>query len=296
VAAAVQLARHGIAPLVFERAEPGGLLRTAWLVENLPGFPGGLPGPELADLLARQLRASGAEVVGSEVVSLGLAEGVLACGTDSGDFLFRAVIVASGTRPRPVTGVDIAPDASEWIFREVGELWGVEGKSIAIVGGGDAAFDYAQGLCNENDVTIVMRGARARCLPLLEERARSCGRVTLRTRTRVASVSVAEGGGLLLAAEVDGPGGAREELASDYLVLAMGREPNDWFLSQELRRSEEELCARGELVFAGDVRSGIFRQASIAAGQGTQAAMKVARMLSDRSEAGATQKANGGVR
>jgi thioredoxin reductase len=141
-----------------------------------------------------------------------------------------------------------------------------------------------------------MRATQARCLPLLEERARACGRVTVRTRTRVTSVSAAEGGGLLLSAQVEDPGGAPEELAADYLVLAIGREPDDGFLSNELRRGGEELCARGELVFAGDVRSGIFRQVSIAAGQGTHAAMKVSRMLRDRAEADAGQEADGGAR
>ncbi len=283
VAAAVQLARHGVRPVVFESGPIGGLLRTAWRVENFPGFPRGVSGPDLAGLLDEQLRASGAELVREKVASLDREDEVLVVRTGGLDVRLRAVIVASGTRPREVTDPEIPLDARDRVLREVDELRGMRGAHVAVVGGGDAAFDYALGLSEENDVTILIRGNRTRCLPLLAARARSRERVTVRMMTRVTAVARGSGRPLRLTSLSDGGNGGsvRGDLHVDYLVLAVGREPDDGFLSEELRRDAAALEVRRELLFAGDVRNGIFRQASIAAGQGTHAAMKVAAMLRD---------------
>ena len=268
---------------MFEKGPAGGLLRTAWRVENFPGFPGGISGPDLAGLLEEQLRASGAEVVREEVASLDREGELLVIRTGRRGVQFRAVIVASGTRPRNVGDLEIPPEVRDRVFREVGELWGVAGARVAVVGGGDAAFDYALGLSEKNDVTILVRGSSTRCLPLLATRARSRERVTVKMLTRITAVVRESGGRLRLTSlSDDGDGGrVRGDLHADYLVLAVGREPDDAFLSEEVRRDVPALEARRELFFTGDVRNGILRQASIAAGQGTHAAMSVAAMLRD---------------
>ncbi len=294
IAAAVQLARHGVMPVVFERGKAGGLLRTAWRVENFPGFPGGVSGTDLARLLDEQLRASGAELVHEEVESLERENGLLVCRTAGAALRFGAVIVASGTRPRPVTGIEIAEDARARVFDEAAGLRGVSGAVIAVVGGGDAAFDYALGLSETNDVTILVRGGSTRCLPLLESRARA--RVTVKLQTQLTAAALETGGKLRLTSVSSRAGGVRKDFDADYLVLAAGREPDDGFLSEELRLNAHTLEARRELLFAGDVRSGIFRQASIAAGQGTHAAMKVAAMLRDGAGADADPGKKGGAR
>ncbi|MFH1690004.1 MAG: NAD(P)/FAD-dependent oxidoreductase [Candidatus Eisenbacteria bacterium] len=282
IAAAVQLARHGVRPVVFEKGLTGGLLRTAWRVENFPGFPGGISGPDLAGFLDEQLCASGAQLIDEEVALLDREDGLLVCRTGGGALRFGAVIVASGTRPRRVIDIDVSEDARERIFHEAGELRGVAGARIVVVGGGDAAFDYALGLSEENDVTILIRGGSARCLPLLESRSRSRERVTVRVQTRLTAIALETGGRLkLTSVSPSAAGGVRKDTAADYVVLAAGREPDDGFLSEEVRLNAPTFEARRELLFAGDVRSGIFRQASIAAGQGTHAAMKVAAMLRD---------------
>ena len=303
IAAAVQLGRHGLRPLVFERGTPGGLLRTAWRVENFPGFPRAIRGPELARLLADQLRASGAELVRDEVVSLDRDGELFLCSVGGRTLSFAAVVVASGTKPRLAEGLDVSDEARASVFREVEELWGVEGSRIVVVGGGDAAFDYTIGLAEKNDVTIVLRGKSARCLPALESRAKALENVTVRTCIRLTSVGMGGDGRLRLSGLRecdDGDSAGREgtrggiareaasdwldtdSLEADYLVLAVGREPDDGFLSERVRSGFPGLAAGGGLLFAGDVRNGIFRQASIAAGQGTEAAMKVAASLRER--------------
>lgn len=275
VAAAVQLARYGIRPLVYERGTVGGLLRTASLIENHPGFPRGIRGPELAALLSEQLAASGAELVGSEVIALERQGELFRVKTTGGSSAARAVIVASGTRPRAPLDPVVSREAEERVFYESRELWGTSGARIAIIGGGDAAFDYALGLCSTNDLTVLIRGNAPRGLPLLVSRARSSERIDVRTGTRVVGIASRPEGGLRLA--LSGP---TEELDADYVLVAVGREPEDAFLSDELKEPPAATSGDGDrLHFAGDVRSGIFRQASIAAGQGTLAAMRVAAAL-----------------
>ena len=283
IAAAVQLARHGVRTVVFEKGSTGGLLRTAWRVENFPGFPGGISGPDLAGLLEEQLRASQAELVREEVESLDRDEELLIVRTGGRTVRFRAVIVASGTRPRDVMDPEIPPDARDRIFREVDGLRGVRGAHVAVIGGGDAAFDYAMSLSEENDVTVLVRGNSTRCLPALATMARSRERMTVKMLTRITAVAREPGGRLRLTSLSNGGdgGGARGGLHADYLVLAVGRDPDDGFVSEELLRDAPALEARRELLFAGDVANGIFRQASIAAGQGTHAAMRVATMLKE---------------
>jgi thioredoxin reductase len=288
IAAAVQLARHGVRAVVFERGSIGGLLRTAWRVENFPGFPGGVSGPALAGLLGEQLRASGVELVREEVASLNREGELLVVRTDGRGVRCGAVIVASGTRPREVTDPEVPPDVRDRVFREVDELRGVRGAHVAVIGGGDAAFDYAMSLSEENDVTVLVRASSTRCLPILATKARSRRRVTVKALTRISAVAKGSGGRLRLTSVSEGGDGesVSADIDADYLVMAVGREPDDGFLSEELRRDAPGLEERGELLFAGDVVTGIFRQASIAAGQGTHAAMKVAAMLREKLGAG----------
>jgi thioredoxin reductase len=234
-------------------------------------------------------------VVRAEVASLDREEEFLIVRTNGRGVRCRAVIVASGTRPRDVTDPDIPPDAKDRVFREVNELRGVRGAHVAVIGGGDAAFDYAMSLSEKNDVTVLVRGNSTRCLPILATRARSRKRVTVRMLTRITAVAKGSGGRLRLTSLSEGGdgGSVRADLDADYLVLAVGREPDDGFLSEELRRDAPTLGERRELLFAGDVVNGIFRQASIAAGQGTHAAMKVAAMLRENVGAGVGSEETG---
>jgi thioredoxin reductase len=325
IAAAVQLRRHGIEPIVYERGDPGGLLREAWLVENYPGFPRGIAGAELADLMAEQLRRTGVDLMSEEVTSLERAGQVLTDGpgrrgaetgtaaeaagfvltTPKGSRRFAAVIAASGTSPRCDHGIPIEESVRRRVLRGVRALRDVTHRRIAVVGGGDAAFDYAVGLAGRNAVTILVRSETSACIPLLAERVAACD-IDIRHRTEVRSIEEGATDALRLVCD---SGGSELELDCDYAVLAVGREPGLEFLGRELMRAVGRevgveprggsphtsdavtpgtprardamsgLDRGGGLFLAGDVVSGRCRQTAIAVGQGVMCAMKAAALL-----------------
>ena len=101
MATAIQLKRHGIDGLLLERDELGGLLWNAKRVENYPGFPGGISGPELVGLIKRQFCETGCRFSFEELRRLGRRNGVFALETGDKTFSSEVVVVATGTRPRP---------------------------------------------------------------------------------------------------------------------------------------------------------------------------------------------------
>jgi thioredoxin reductase len=173
---------------------------------------------------------------------------------------------------------------------------------VAVVGGGDAAFDYAVGLSRHNDVTVLIRSDTVRCIPLLRERALAADSIEILWSTAVLSVVLGSDDPLRLVCDSDG---SEYVLPCDYAILAVGRKPDLAFLSPELQRRAHEFehgargfpgCARGlqrtgcdhvrhgpqhdgRLFFAGDVVGGRCRQAAIAVGQGAMCAMQVAAVL-----------------
>jgi len=272
IAAAIQLKRYGIEPSILEKSHIGGLLVNANLVENYPGFPGGISGADLVKLFDSQLREVGVAVQFSEVLHLDHQESFI-IETEGGKLYSRIAVVASGTRPRRFTGVEIPPEAAERVFYEVHPIAGVNGKRIAIIGAGDAAFDYALNLGRQNEVTILNRGQKKRCLPLLVERAERCLGISYRENTVIAAIKGWRHG---LVLDIKGPAG-KWELSADYVIFAIGRVSQLDYFSERLTKMASELEERGLLYFVGDVKNDIYRQSSIAVGDGVHTAMKIYR-------------------
>lgn len=275
MAAALQLKRSGIEPLLLERERVGGLLLNANLVENYPGFPQGISGIKLAQLFEAQLARWGVEPHFEEVLQLDHDGGAFRLETDKRRITAGIVILASGTKPKEFTDCTISKEAMERIFYEVYPLRGVEKMTIAIVGGGDAAFDYALNLARRNDVHILNRSAQTRCLPLLWERAKVAPRVSYHANTAITAIE-RSGAGLLLRLVTSRE---RWTLRADYAIFAIGRVPQLDFLTLGLRERLEQLQARGLLHLVGDVHRGVYRQTAIAVGDGLKAAMKVYHQL-----------------
>jgi len=276
LAAAIQLKRYGITPRIFEKDAIGGLLRNANLVENYPGFPGGIAGRDLVRLFENQFRELSLQATYEEVLLLDHRSGLFYARTDRAEYRGRIALIASGTRPRAMTTPE-TPDALQGkIFYEIFPLLDRRGLEIVILGAGDAAFDYALNLARSNRVSILNRGAARRCLPLLWERTRLEPSIRYYANTTVLEI------------EADGPERLRLECRRpeerltfhpNALIAAFGRDPRLDFLAEGLRALASQLEVEGLLYFIGDVANGIYRQTSIAVGNGVQAAMKVYQKL-----------------
>ncbi len=286
ITAAIQLKRYGLEPLLLERRELGGLLWNANLVENYPGFPNGVRGEKLIGLMKKQIKRLGVNVKREEVTDVEFEGEKFVVTTKNVKRKCEFLIVASGTKSKPVPDI-IAPEARGRVFTEVWPLLGFDRKTVVIVGAGDAAFDYALNLSKKgNFVTILNRGETVKCLGLLFERAARESLIRYRAGVAVREIKTDETTDRLKLAlsEVEGvkceARGGEELIEADYILFAIGREPNLDFLSEEVERHKEELVAAGRLYFVGDVKNELYRQVAIAAGDGLRAAMQIYSVVS----------------
>ncbi len=278
LAAAIQLKRYGFTPFIFERDAVGGLLRNANLVENYPGFPAGISGQALVKLMKEQARRIGLEITFQEVQELSYLNEHFLVKTPHRVAAFNIVLIASGTRPRINREVLIPEKLQAHVFYEVYPLLHLVGKQIAILGAGDAAFDYALNLSRRNQVILLNRSSQIRCLPLLFERVAQTSRVQYCDNIKILAVRESLLSGLEL--ECEGSTGQVSYLI-DKLIFAIGREPQTTFLSSSICPITRDLEEQGRLFFIGDVRNERYRQTSIAVGNGVLAAMKIYQSLQE---------------
>lgn len=269
LATAIQLQRYDINFTIVEKDHIGGLLWNANLVENYPGFPRGISGPKLINLIVKQLNFIDVPIT-RDMIKFVKWEGdnYIIRGRDT--YRPKILVVASGTKPKPIH-IMIPDVARNRVFRDVVPLLGVRNKTILIVGAGDAAFDHALNLTkNGNSVTILNRGKQVKCLELLKNRADADPRILYRTNLSVKQIVFDQNESRLIVRCDSG-----ESLDADYLIFAVGREPQLDFLTSSVQENEQMLRAHGRLYFIGDVCNGTLRQTAIAAGDGLRAAMQI---------------------
>lgn len=279
LAAAMQLQRYGLIPRLFEHSRPGGLLWNANRVENYPGFPGGISGSDLARTFLKQME--GLKITHESVVELTWKEGVFHAKTPHNTYQARVAVIASGTRPRALTGFIIPQELLANVVYEVVNLLESAGKRMVIVGGGDAAFDYAINMARKNSVIILNRNEQVKCLPRLLDQALTCQNITYRPSTAVIKVDVCPEGGMVV--ECSSPCGMME-FPADYLVGAIGREPQMDFVSASLMERSADFEKMGILHFVGDVKNGMFRQVALAVGDGIRAGMLIYQTLKENAD------------
>jgi thioredoxin reductase (NADPH) len=284
MAAAIYLQRAGLEPVLLERSEPGGLLRSANWVENYPGFPDGIKGQDLATRFKDQLRQVGAKVTSTEVRSVKRMRWGFQIKSRLEDRISRAVILATGTRPAKVAIKGATEFAGKRVFSELHELPSpLKGKRVIIVGGGDAAFDYALGLRDRGAQILVVSRSEPCCLSLLRDRTEALGiEVVIGASPKAVRRSK---DGLVITCDAEA---SEVELTGDMLLMACGRVPNIEVLSPSLRRDIRasgkgfpETRIRG-LYLAGDVVRDKQRQTGIAVGDGIRAAMLAEEYLGGR--------------
>ena len=266
VAAAVQLRRYGFAVDVFEKNTVGGLARNANLIENLPPFHKGISGKHYARLLKKNLLAYIDNPIYEEVESIEYRANQFAIITDSAIRKYDIAIIASGTKPNSPS---ISLPESDRIFYEVAAMPKAEGENIIIIGAGDAAFDYALNLANHggNYIKIMNRNDKLKCLPLLFNRVKANSKIEYIENCELQAVeSLANG--LIINTNTG-------KFTCYYLLFAIGRSENRSFIRKSVLINEMMLINDKRLHYIGDVINGLYRQISIATGDGVRAAMEI---------------------
>ena len=278
LATALQLERYGINPLIIEQERVGGVLHNANLVENYPGFPGGISGPELVNLFAEQVKSYALRIKNARAEKLDYVNNQFQCSVEQLVVQSRIAVIASGTKPRLFNELSIPTEVQNRVFYEIYTLLDVSEKRVAIVGAGDAAFDYALNLGQHNEILVLNRGTKISCLPLLWERALLIPRIQYYQEISIFQISPAPSERMLLGCKT--PNGS-EAFVVDYLIGAIGRDPNLDFISGQFAEKAIQLESSGELYYVGDVVNSLYRQTAIAVGDGILTAMKIYKHLKE---------------
>ncbi|MGB9722124.1 MAG: NAD(P)/FAD-dependent oxidoreductase [bacterium] len=267
ISCAIQLKRYKIDFLLFEKNESGGLLRNANWVENYPGFPEGTTGAKLVDIFIRQMVFNHIRPVKEEVKFVEHKNNDFIIKTDKNRYHAWILVIASGTKPKELP-IFIPERCRLRIFYEIVDLKNLRNKKIAIIGSGDGAFDYALNLGKKNKVFILNRKNRVKCLPLLFERCKENENIKYYPLFDVCKIDYKDKN--LLVWSKSG-----EKMSFDYLIIAIGREPNLDFLSDDIRKKQKSLEKDKILYIIGDAKNGIYRQTAIAVGDGIKAGMEI---------------------
>jgi len=268
-ACAVQLKRYGIDPLLLEKDKIGGLVRNAWRLDNYPGYPKGISGRKYSKKIKKHLKRFDIRSAKCQVRSAKFLNNAFEIVTDESVFRCDHLVIATGTRAKKV--FDYPEEAESVIFYEVQPLQGIEGKDIAIIGAGDAAFDYAMSLAGHNRVEIYNRGDEIKCIPALLEIATANAFINYNDNIELEKIEVSNNILSLFFKNVI----SEDPILFDYVIFAAGREAELSFISGEMENNLEKLEQEGLLYVIGDVKNGMVRQTSVAIGDGIKAAMAI---------------------
>ena len=290
--AALYAARAQLRPLVFEGSvTAGGALMQTTDVENFPGFPDGIMGPELMDSLRKQAERFGAELVADDVLSVDLSATPKVVKTDSETYLAEAVIIATGSKYREleVAGEKaLAGHGVSWCATCDGFFY--RGHDIVVVGGGDSALEEAMFLTRfASSVTLVHRRDKLRASKIMQERAFANPKIKFAWNSEVAEIL---GDGKVSAVRLrDVTDGSARDVPVTGVFVAIGHDPRSELFTGQLATDAEGYLLVSqpstrtaiEGVFAcGDVVDRHYRQAVTAAGTGCAAALDAERWLASK--------------
>jgi thioredoxin reductase (NADPH) len=290
--AAVYAARGKLNPLVFEGSvTAGGALMQTTEVENFPGFPDGVMGPELMDAMRKQAERFGAELVSDDVVAVDLTVSPKVVKTETDTYLAKAVIIASGSKYKELDvpgekqlsgrGVSWCATCDGFFFR---------GHDIVVIGGGDSALEEATFLTRFADsVTLVHRRDTLRASKIMQDRAMANPKIKFVWDSQV--VSMEGDNGKLTGVRVKNVHtGDEKVLPVSGAFIAIGHSPRSELFAGQLPTDPdgyllvEQPTTRTAIegVFAcGDVVDRTYRQAVTAAGTGCAAAIDAERWLAE---------------
>jgi thioredoxin reductase (NADPH) len=290
--AAIYAARANLEPTVVEGAQPGGQLTITTDVENYPGFPNGVLGPEMMELFKKQAERFGARSIRDEVKAVDLNTRPFTIDLEANTPLHTAtVIIATGASARLLGleseqrlmgyGVSACATCDGFFYKD---------KEVLLVGGGDSALEEANFLTKfASKVTVIHRRDQLRASKIMQDRALKNPKIEFAWDSTLAEIlGNPQKGGVTGARIENVKTGAITEFRCDGVFIAIGHEPNTKLFSGQLeldekgyvvtKKSSTETSIRG--VFAcGDVQDSTYRQAITAAGTGCMAAIDAERFL-----------------
>ncbi len=287
--AAIYAARANLSPLVIRGVEAGGQLSLTTLVENFPGFPKGVQGPELIELMKKQSEAFGAEFTEGDVTRVDLSRRPFTLEVGQERIETRALIVASGASAKLLGleaerklighGVSTCATCDGYFFR---------GKDIAVVGGGDTAAEEALFLTRfANQITLIHRRDQLRASKIMQDRLFRNEKVKPMWNSVVVDILDPQKGEVTGVKLHNTKNGAESLVPLHGVFIGIGHSPNTTLFRGQLEMNEVGYIKTHDgaktsvpgVFAAGDVQDHIYRQAITASGSGCMAAMDAEKFL-----------------
>lgn len=290
--AALYTARANLEPLVFEGPEAGGQLTTTTDVENFPGFPEGIMGPELMDLMREQSERFGAQCVQKAVTAVDFSKRPFLVSTEDEQILASTFIISSGATARMLGlpserelvgyGVSTCATCDGFFFRD---------KELVVIGGGDSAMEESIFLTKfATRVTVVHRRDKLRASVIMQQRARENEKIDFVWNSVVEDVLGSREDGVTGVRIKDVVTGESYVKECEGMFVAIGHTPNS-----EIFRGQLDMDDNGYLITnngtsetsvagvfaAGDIQDTRYKQAITAAGSGCMAAMDAERFIEE---------------
>ncbi len=290
--AAIYAARANLSPILFEGIEPGGQLMTTTEVENFPGFPKGVLGPELMQLMKDQAVRFSTEVVSERADGLSQVEGGFALIAGGKTYHAKTVILSTGATARRLglesekalygKGVSACATCDGFFFK---------GKRVMVVGGGDSAMEEANFLTRfATSVTLVHRRDSFRASKIMQDRVLNNPKISVLWNSEIIEIKDVSAGKVTSVILRDTATGETREQEIDGVFAAIGHEPNSSLVKELIGTDEKgyvhtvvgtSMTNVPGLFVAGDVQDGRYRQAITAAGSGCMAALDAEKYLQD---------------
>lgn len=290
--AAIYTARAGLAPLVIHGILAGGQLTTTTEVENFPGFPEGIMGPELMELLEKQAKRFGAETMHGQVLSVDFSKKPYTLNCESGTITTDTLIISTGASPRWLN-VPGEKDLMGYGVSSCATCDGAffKGKEIAVVGGGDSACEEALFLTRfGTKVYLIHRRDSLRASKIMQERVLAHEKIVPVWDSAIKEIYGTKEAGVTKILVTNLKDNSEKEIAVSAVFVAIGHTPTSGLFKGMITMDENgyivptpnSTATNVPGVFAcGDVQDHVFRQAITAAGSGCMAAIEAERWLTE---------------